>query len=255
MKNTILSLLVFTLLIGCNKKQKTTKHSNPVSNTKTTTTVDDSKLDSKNYAITWKWTSKNSEFIQDNLPTIDKELTQLWKKGIVENAYYDADAKVDKFDYFPNVAFFLKAHSKTKAKSILDDLAIVKKGIASYEIHPVGKLWLDRKTDLINEKGITKSFVAVCTRLIKREDTDTKVSELQSESVLELWNKGVIENAYFDLEKEQQSNDMSDFVFFVNTNTKKEAEDICNSLPYFSKGIATYKLHQVGVFWRGKHEN
>lgn len=258
-KSFIILSIFFFLFTGCQGTEKKSEikskelKENPISDT--SSSQEESKIGRGNYAITWKWVSKDSKLIEDNTSIISKELTQLWKDDVVENAYYDTDAVVDKLDYFPNVAFFVKAHSKVEVRSILNALTIVKKGIAKYQIHPVGILWLDRKTDLINKKGVTKSYATVWTRQKEVDATAKNISQLQSKHIMKLWEEGVIENVYFDVDKEQQSNNKTDFVFFVNANTKEEAENICNALPYFKNGIATYELHQVGVFWMGKHEN
>ncbi len=206
-----------------------------------------------NYAVVGKWATTDTELVSNSSPTIAKELTDLWKNDIVENAYFDTDPPVDRFEHFPKVIFFVKAHSDTEAESILNDLTIVKKGIITYQLYPVGLLWYDRKTELINKKGMTKSFGAVWTTADKSKITDDLL-QVQSKKIAELWNSGSIENVYFDIEGTAQDNAKTDFVFFVNTNTKEEAEAICNAMPFYQNKIATYELHQVGVFWMGKYE-
>ena len=249
-------LLLFTLsllFLSCGESSK----KEPVkSQEEETTTIDQKSLIGRNnYAVTWKWATNDTQFVQDNLPTITEELTNLWKDGVVENAYYDTEAPVDKLDYLANIAFFIKAHSEDHAKDILDGLTIVKKDIATYELHPVGLLWLDRKSDVISEKGWTKSFVTIWTTNEQTADMSDEVVQNQNDAMLELWKKGMVENAYFDIEGTQISNKKADFVFFVNANTREEAEAICNSLPFYKNNIATYDMHQAGVFWMGRYTN
>ena len=247
--------LCFLLLSSCNNtpQEKTSSETNATNSGQSKTSTSNQKIGRTNYAIVGKWATTDAELVSNNSPTIAKELADLWKNDIVENAYYDADSPIDKFDYFPNVFFFLKAYSVAEAESILNDLTIVKKGIISYQLYPVGLLWYDRKTEFINKKGMTKSFGAVWTTVDKSKITDDLL-QVQSQKITELWDNGTIENVYFDIEGAAQDNAKTDFVFFVNTNTSEEAEAICNALPFYQNKIATYELHQVGVFWMGKYE-
>ncbi len=251
MRQSIIYLALSLLIIGCGKD---TKKTNTEDSTKTqkTTSVDNSKIGRTNYAVVWKWTTTDEQLVSDNLVKISEELSNLWKDDVVENVYYNSDAKVDKLSYFPNISFFIKAQDEQKARVTLNKLTIVKKGIATFTLYPVGNLWLDRKFKTIHEKGMTKSYVSIWTRTGKPSDEMTKA---QSDKVLALWNDGSIENVYFDIEGTQKANDKTDFVFYVNANTEEEAKAVCNSLPFSKENIATYKLHEVGVFWMGKYEN
>jgi hypothetical protein len=93
-------------------------------------------------------------------------MEELWKKGVIVDAYFDNDTKIYKFGYFPNISCFLKAKSGEEAKTILNKLALVEKEMAEYTIYP----------------------------------------------------EGTIENVYFDVEGTQKTNEVIDFVFFVNNN-------------------------------------
>ena len=131
MKKSILTLTISILFLSCGgKSQKKETDNSP--NTETSVGNDLSKIGRENYAIIWKWTTSDEQLVTDNLVTISNELTALWKKGIVENTYYNSDSKVDKFSYFPNISFSLRAESYESAEVILNKLTIVKKGIASY---------------------------------------------------------------------------------------------------------------------------
>ncbi len=216
--------------------------------------VQQAKIGRRNFAVTWQWTTDNVQFVVDNSAKISAELSELWNQDIVENAYFDTDSPIDKLGNLPNVTFFLKAKTVEEAETILNDLTIVQKGIAAYELHPVGILWLDRSTSVINQKGITGSFVAIweTKRSVKPSDPLLKA---QNAKVLELWNAGTVENVYFDNTGTQGENDITDFVFFVNANTREEAAVICESLPFFEEEIATYKMYQVGTFWMGRSKD
>ncbi len=257
-KYTYLFLLSLFFLFSCNNFQERKPSSKPDSskNNQSEAATSDDKIGRTNYAVVWKWAIDDSELVANNTPKISQELTDLWKADIVENAYFDSEAKVDKFDYFPNITFFLKAQNEVEAIALLNKLTVVTKGIATYRLFPVGQLWLDRKTEIINQKGITKSFVSVWTTIkspLHGEGADDLLKR-QNDTVLKLWNEGSIENVYFDIEGTYEPNKKTDFVFFVNVNSETEAKSICESLPFYQQKLATYELYQVGVFWMGKYE-
>ena len=129
---------------------------------------------------------------------------------------------------------------------------MLKKGIATYTLYPVGTKWLDRKEDKIYEKGITKSYVTIWTTNHKENATDD-LTKAQSDAILKLWDNGTIENVYFDIKGVQEANAKTDFVFFVNANSEEEARKICDNLPFFKEKIASYKIKEVGVFWLGEN--
>lgn len=253
MKKTILLIATSFLILSCGE-QSPKKESSTNTKQEVSTTDDDSQTVNTNYAVIWKWTTKNAELVSANLPAISKELTKLWKDGVIENVYYDNNSPTDKLENFANVAFFLKAKSRIEAMSILNELTVVKKGIGTYIVNPVGLLWLDRRSDVIKEKGMTNSFVAVW-KTEGKADVSVETVQAQSKLVTKLWNEGTIENVYFDIEGIQKENVKTDFVFFVNANTKEEAAGICNSLPFFKENIASYEMYQAGVFWMGKYQN
>ena len=65
---------------------------------------------------------------------------------------------------------------------------------------------------------------------------------------------GRLKDVYFDIEGTHHENAKTDFVFFVNADTLEDAEAVCNSLPFYTEGIATYEIYQAGVFWMGQYE-
>ena len=249
MKNTIILLVFAILLTGCKDKPKEQQKVN--SPEQEITTEDSSRIGLKNYAVAWKWSTTNEKLVEDNLTTIADETNKLWKNGIITDAYYDANAKIDKLSYFPNVFFFLKAKSYVEAETELNKLSLVKKGIATYSIYPVGTKWLSRDSDKINKKGITKSYAAVWTTKNLDKASDDLIKS-QADAILKLSNDGEIENVYFDIKGTQKPNSVTDFVFFVNANTEEEAKELCDKLPFVNNNIASYQLYSVGVFWLGE---
>jgi len=249
MRRTIFYLALGLLILGCKIEPKKT-NTEDSSETQETSTVETSKIGRTNYAAVWKWTTTDEKLVAENTVQIGEELNALWKKDVVENVYYNSNAKVDKLGFLPNIAFFIKAHTVQEARATLNDLTIVKKGLAAYTLHPVGNLWLERKE--LKDKELTLSFVSVWTTTGK---PSAELTKAQNDKILELWNEGKIENVYFDIEGTQKANDKTDFVFYVNTNSEEEARALCNSLPMYKENMATYELHSVGVFFMGKYAN
>lgn len=252
MKITIALLCILAILFSCKNKSKEDVKLNETEHLQEVET-DDSKIGRQDYAIAWKWATDNKQLVEENLVAIADEVNQLWKEDFVVDAYYNSNATIDKFEYFPNVFFFLKARSKEEASTILNNLTLVEKGIASYKIYPVGLKWMGRNHDKIQERGMTSSYAAVWTS-DNWENTTDSLTKSQADAILELWNEGSIENIYFDIEGTQKANEKTDFVFFINTNTIEEAQDLCENLPFAKKNIASFELYSVGVFWLGNYE-
>lgn len=247
MKHIVMYGALVFILLSCKteKKEESSKQKSP-------SEIETSKIGQNNYAVTWKWKTNDVQLVSDNLTKISNELTALWNNKIVENAYYNHNPKINKLGHLPNISFFLKAKSQEEAKKILDNLTIVGKNLATYELHPVGQLWLKRKFKTIHENGMTQSFVTIWTTNSKPSD---ELAKAQSDKLLQLYEQGRIENAYFDIQGTQTANNKTDFVFYVNSNSEKEAKELCDTLPFSIEKIATYKMFPVGVFWMGEYNN
>jgi len=139
---------------------------------------------------------------------------------------------------FPSISFFVKAQSMSGAKTILNDLTIVKKGIANYKLYPVGMLWLRQTHDSTKIKMNDKSFITIWKT--KNKETIDDLTKTQSDTILSLWNNGKIENVYFDVQGVMDKNKTTDFVFYIRAANMKEAEVIAKSLPFYKENIATY---------------
>ena len=258
MKHTLFFLSVGLFVLGCGNETKKAKSGKATEASKSTA-IKSTEFGKTNYAVVWSWTTADEQLVSENTAQISKELTDLWKKGIIENVYYDSEAKADKLGYFPNISFFLRAKSEQEANAILDELTIVRKGISKYNIHPVGTKWLGRNEAAIDKNGITKSWVAVWATSVDHNSEFSKNevkqnAKEQSDAVISLWDQGLVENVYFDIMGIQQKNDITDFVLFINAASETEARDILNSLPFYKKNIAQYQLFSVGVFWMGSYE-
>lgn len=250
-KHTLFLLWLLTTasgFISCTHQTKEEKSSSTASTAQ-------QEIGRSNFAVILQWATDDAALIHQNMPLVLKELAELWQQDIIENAYYNKDSTSTKPDHFPRIAFFIKAKDKTKAKSALDQLTVVTNETASYTLHPVGQLWLGRKTEIIAEMGLTPSFAAVWTTEkspLHGENADSLLKQ-QSDTIIKLWESGVVENVYFDIEGSYTPNNKTDFVFFVNAATEIEAKQICESLPFFKEKIASYQMHHVGVFWMGQY--
>ncbi len=247
MKYLTTLVLMSAIVVSCNQ-------TNQDSSSNTTAPVKE--YGRQNYAVVWNWITNDKQLFEDNAVTISNELVDLWKKDIIENAYFNSEAEFNDSQQFPNISFFIKAKSKREAKEILNELTVVQKNISKYSIYPVGTKWLGRQKEEIYERGITKSWVSVWTTLGFESvaEPDELVKE-QNDTMIDLWKKGVVENVYFDIEGASVRNEKTDFVFFVNTNTKEEAKEILDDLPFTKEGVASYLLFPVGVFWMGEYED
>jgi len=240
----ILTLLLPVLLFACTEGAKKEAES----------------TSPQNFAVVWHWKTDNPALIDDNILNQNKQLTEYWKKGIIENAYFEADPKAERLADYPGISFFIKANSMGKARELLDNMIFVKNNISEYSLHAVGPKWLGRNEEVINAKGTANSWVSVWST---RVDHNSKMSmeevsenaRAQSDLILELYNKGIIENVYFDIEGTQEQNEVTDFVMFVNAETETEARQILDNLPFSKKNIAHYQLFSVGVFWMGEYTN
>ena len=246
---------VIALLCACNNQTQEQKSTNDTDLQQITTEEDNSEIFRKNFAIVWKWNTKNRQLIEDNISEVSIEMTKLWEKDVIENAYFNQDIDVDKFEYFPNISCFLKTSSLEEAEKTLNNLILVEKGLAEYTIYPVGSKFLGRNTGAIIKRGSSKSYVAVWSTPKKVDpDKDRDLIIAQSDALLKLWNEGSVENVYFDIEGTQKANNVTDFVFFINVNSEDEAKEICNNLPFSREKKATYKLLHVGIFWLGEYK-
>lgn len=245
MKNLITIFCICLVLVSCNNtsNNKSDESNKQVEKSQT--------FGLSNYAVVWS--TPNAELMRSYNEIITTEFTNLWKTGKIENAYFDNVSNQVNPKSFPNIAFFLKAKSMSDATDILNDLTIFKQGIASYKIFPVGTLWQGRNDKTIAKSKNKRSFVTVWETKSKNPDSEIIIE--QTNKILELWNKGDIENIYFDIKGTQNENKKTDFVFFVHADSIEEVNTLCNSLPFSEKNLADYKVFEVGVFWFGQFKD
>lgn len=105
----------------------------------------DAKYNIETFAVVWTTVSMRKEKLEEIVPSQTKQLHKLWEDGIVENVYFKTDEEFTSDETWPNIMFFVKAKNKDAAKDILDNMDFVKHKLATYELHPVGVVWLGVK--------------------------------------------------------------------------------------------------------------
>lgn len=245
----LIYLSVLLLLFSCNNKAK--KSTNEIEKEATSTEITDAKFGRQNYAVVWTWLTSEKEIFADAMITVSEEMQQLWEEDVIADSYFNSVTNTEDMKIFPKISFFLKAKTLDEAKETLDKLTLVKLALAEYSIYPVGTKWLSRNTDKIHETGVKRSYVTVWTTL-KSQEPGAAIIKEHSDALLKLWDEGVIENVYFDIAGTQTPSDKEDFVFFINADSEEEAKATLDKLPLVTSEIASYKMHSVGVFWRGE---
>jgi len=239
-------LMILGFLFSCNstvEKEKANK-------------LESSKRGKRNFAVVWKWSHADENYVKGFLDKIGNEMSGLWNEGVIFDLYYDASPEVNKLGSLPSVSFFMTADSEPEARKFLNTLTLASERLAQPSIFPVGTKWLGRATEKINERGLSESWVA-SWKTIKKPDlnSDAEIIQKQNDKLLSLQQKGDIENVYWDLKETnnpEKTNEIVDFVFFVNAESEEEARQICNELPFTHNGIAEYHMQKVGVFWLEK---
>lgn len=255
MKKALLITILGFSLLACNTKSKENKIE---LSTTSESNKEDSKFGRKNFAVVWKWTTTDVNEVEENIVKFSEEMNSLWENGDIENVYYNANSKIDKLEYLPNNSFFIKAKTESKARAMLNKLSLVKEGLITAMIYPVGTKWLGRNEEAIHKNGIKNSFVVVWNRLREVDLTkDQNILIDQTDELLRLNENGDIENVYWDLENTANpsvNKDVEDFVFFVNANSPEEVKKLCDNLPFTKAKITSYNIHPVGVFWLGEYK-
>ena len=241
----ILALIIVIAMVSCD---------NPGTKSKKETTTTTVETEYNNYAVVWDILTDDHNYVMNYLPGQVDEFNKLFADGVIENAY------INNYEYIQlnndaalaSVMFFVKAKSVIDAQSIIDKMSFVSNKVATYNVYPVGGKWLDRKPAADVDKKF--SFATVWF-LTADEASVKKFTEEQSDMVLDLWNKGVIENAYFAAENAFENKTLTPgMVFFVNADNEEEAREICDGLVFTKEGIASYKLFPVGTFWLGSKD-
>jgi hypothetical protein len=134
-------------------------------------------------------------------------------------------------------------------------MIFVKNKISSYNLYKVGIKYLGRNRKVFDQQLIDKkAFVVIFRTTGNKKEIKTNLQE-HNDKTLELWKKGLIENAYLDIEGfSSGQSDIPAIVYFVNAKDEGEVQRILAELPFVKKGLAKYQTYPVGVFWLGQYE-
>jgi hypothetical protein len=121
MKTNLILVLCLFIFASCQNSQKKNKLNENKSGQQTETETDINFSPIKSFAVVWDWTEGNS--IEDVIPIIQKqvaEVNDLWKKGIIENAYIDTKSQLNDTETFSNAFFIINGKSEKEVRTILN---------------------------------------------------------------------------------------------------------------------------------------
>ena len=251
----IIILIASITILSC---QNTKENKQTIeSNIETTTQNKVQFVKTMSYAVVWDWSQNNT--INKIHPIVQKQvpiIIDLWKKGIIENVYMDTKVRLNVNETYAKVFFIIKGKNIEQVKVILDGTPIAKSGIANYKLYPIGVKWLNRSKKAIQQSQKSNNTFAVVWNPIEYNKKYEKYLHEQNILLTKLWNDGVIENAYLNIEgiSNKDINETA-LVYFINASTKKEATQILNDFPFIKEGVGTYSLYQVGQFWMSTPED
>ena len=245
MKKIVFYIFSLLLLLACSEQK------NDESTNENSTLNSSPKMET--FAVVWKGKTKEKKRILEHINEQHEQTKKLWEDGVIENVYFDKDGTFTDGETFPSISFFIKSKNIEDARNTLNQMAVMKYNIANYTLFPVGIKWLGRNAEALKLSKSTsnKVFVVVWETIVESKPNDKDI-QIQANQTLELWNKGIIENVYFDVEGvSTKKSGKTELVYFINSKSENEAKSILDNLQFVKQGIANYKLLDVGMFWMG----
>ena len=72
----------------------------------------------------------------------------------------------------------------------------------------------------------------------------------QAAALVNLWQKGIVENVYLNREVNKPENKRNaNIVFFIKAENKDEANEILKQLPFVQHNVLNFTLYPVGILW------
>jgi|26BtaG_2_1085354.scaffolds.fasta_scaffold00015_24 uncharacterized lipoprotein NlpE involved in copper resistance len=244
---TLLLVITFLSLIGCKNKTETLEpelHTQPEAVSTEVT---------KTYAVIPSLTTENAQKFNDNISEQASQLNELWEEGTVENLYYDVEGQKVDAQIIPSIAYFIKATDIDKARNILDQSVFRSKNIGTFELIPVGN-FLFGQSDNAGELRLKKKnvYVVIWDLLKSYDEVDPQIIQNQFDADFKLYEDGVLENAYKNSPYDESIKNFT--VYFMNADSKEEANKILNEMPFVKSNTASFKVFYVGHLMRGKVE-
>lgn len=244
---TLLLVITFLSLIGC-KNKTTNKTIEPEPQTDSV-----AKEAMNTYAVIPSLITENVQKFNDNISEQASQLNTLWQEGIVENLYYDVEGQQVNDQIIPSIAYFIRATDIDKARDILDQSVFRSKNIGTFELIPVGN-FLFGQSDNAGELRLKKKnvYVVIWDLLKPYNEVDPQIIQNQFDADFKLYEDGVLENAYKNSPYDESIKNLT--VYFMNADSKEEANKILNEMPFVKSNTASFKVFYVGHLMRGKVE-
>mgnify|MGYP003572604832 FL=1 len=103
-------------------------------------------------------------------------------------------------------------------------------------------LWADDK--------VTNKYAVVSDSISQESPLFKQHIQEQAAALVNLWQKGVVENIYLNRETDKPENNRNaNIVFFIKAKNKDEANEILKQLPFVQHDVINFELYPVGVLW------
>ena len=103
-------------------------------------------------------------------------------------------------------------------------------------------LWADEQ--VVNKYAVVSDSISQESPMFKKHIQE------QAAGLINLWQKGVVENIYLNREvNKPENNRNANIVFFIKAKNKDEANEILKQLPFVQHDVINYELYPVGVLW------
>ncbi|GAB3926145.1 DUF6491 family protein [Larkinella terrae] len=251
------ALLVFITFLGLYACQS--NKTNEESTQQDTTVIaaqDAADVAAQKYFVITSWTTTDRNKAITHIQNQQKQLMELWNKGIVENIYYDQKGKFADNEPLSVVAFFIKASTEDAAHLALDTTDLVKNNLADYSLRPVGQRVFDRSKKAMNlASKANRVYAVIWAFLVERDKLDTNVLREQAIRNEKLEQEGVLENGYIDLNSlSANSGGTQPGIYFINAKNEVDARKVLDTMPLVTSKQAAYGLRNVGQFLAGVKE-
>ena len=103
-------------------------------------------------------------------------------------------------------------------------------------------LWADEH--IVNKYAVVSGSISQESPLFKQHIKE------QAAALVNLWQKGIVENVYLNREVNKPENKRNaNIVFFIKAKNKDEANEILKQLPFVQHNVLNFTLYPVGVLW------
>ena len=103
-------------------------------------------------------------------------------------------------------------------------------------------LWADDQ--LANRYAVVSDSISQESPMFKQHIQE------QAAVMVNLWQKGIVENIYLNREVNKPENKQkANIVFFIKAKNKDEANEILKQLPFVQHDVINYELYPVGLLW------